>query len=310
MALPTSITAYPSTTIPPLHLTGITKLRWAVKNPPADPTVTFAGKTVLVTGANAGLGFEAAFKYAQKACSRLILAVRSVEKGEEAKSSILERSGRQGEDFISILTVDLSSFPSVQSFATSLERECAQTGLHIALLNAGLANPTYTPGPHGYDIALQVNVLSTALMGHLILPILRRKKPVGGDKPHLTFVNSFGHTEVQRELYADPPCNGSLLKYVNEEGIFDQRRHYGAVKLLGMSVMQHFADESLGGDGSPDVVVNSCCPFFCRTSLGRNFGGPMKMVSGAVQYFLARTAEEGARYVHEVMRVILLLTCL
>ncbi|KAK4157708.1 hypothetical protein C8A00DRAFT_29392 [Chaetomidium leptoderma] len=40
------------------------KLRWGVKHPPADPTVSFAGKTVLVTGANTGLGLEAAVKYA------------------------------------------------------------------------------------------------------------------------------------------------------------------------------------------------------------------------------------------------------
>ncbi|KAF2819043.1 NAD(P)-binding protein [Ophiobolus disseminans] len=287
MSLPTQMTAHPSTTIPPPHLTGLAKLRWAVKNPPADPNVTFAGKTVLVTGANTGLGFEAAVKYAQKGCKKLILAVRSLSKGEAAKAAIIEKSNRPTEPFISILAVDLSSFPSVHAFATALEKEVHSTGLHIALLNAGLANPAYTKGTHAYDTALQVNVLGTALMAHLILPLLR---PTGQDPPHLTFVNSFAHTEVQREWYAAPPSAGSLLAFANDADAFEQRKHYAAVKLLGMSVMQHFARTAAGR-----VVVNSCCPFFCRTNLGRNFGQAMQVVMGAVQYFTARSGEEGAR---------------
>jgi hypothetical protein len=80
----THITTTESSTVPQPHLTGLAKLRWAVKNTPADPDVSFASKTVLSTGANVGLGFEAAVKSAQKGCSKLILAVRSYPKGEEA----------------------------------------------------------------------------------------------------------------------------------------------------------------------------------------------------------------------------------
>ncbi|EHL01191.1 hypothetical protein M7I_2884 [Glarea lozoyensis 74030] len=47
---------------PPEAADGIS--RWAVKNPPKDPTLSFAGKTVLVTGSNTGLGYEAALKFA------------------------------------------------------------------------------------------------------------------------------------------------------------------------------------------------------------------------------------------------------
>ncbi|KAH7077810.1 hypothetical protein BKA63DRAFT_410551 [Paraphoma chrysanthemicola] len=309
MSLPTSLTGHPAPAdYPPLHLTGLSKLRWAVKNPPVDPDVTFAGRTVLVTGANTGLGFEAAVKYAQKGCARLILAVRSREKGAEAKNAILARSGRQGEqDFISVLIVDLANFESVAACARELEKECEHTGLHIALLNAGIANPTYTTSPHGYEAALQVNVLSTALMAHLLLPLLLRtatstmatsKDEDGGDKPHLTFVNSFAHTEVEPSWSTtDPACNGSLLTFANSADLFDQRKSYAAVKALGMAVMQHFASLPILTlpSGGRSVIVNSCCPFFCRTDLGRNFSAPMKMVMHVVQSFTARSAEEGAR---------------
>jgi NAD(P)-dependent dehydrogenase (short-subunit alcohol dehydrogenase family) len=296
MSLPTLLTGHPAPSdYPPLVLTGLSKLRWAVKHPPADPGVTFAGKTILVTGANAGLGFEAAVKSAQKGCAKLILAVRSVDKGETAKKAILERSNRKSGDFISILIVDLTRFESLQKFARALNNECATTGLHIALLNAGIANPSFTTGPHGYEQALQVNVLSTALMAHLIVPLLRRTAATSKEKPHLTFVNSFGHTEPQKSWYAGPPSNGSLLAFTNTPALFDQRKAYTSVKLLGMSVMLHYARTLVSADGTPDVIVNSCCPFFCRTELGRNFSTVWKTVFGAAQRFTARSAEEGAR---------------
>lgn len=296
MSLPTEITGHVSSSIPPPGLNEFAKCRWAVKNPPADPIVSFAGKTVLVTGANAGLGFEAAVKYASKGCSRLLLGVRSASRGEETKQEIQRRSDRLQEDFIDILTVDLTSFTSVQTFAIDLDKITSSTGLHIALLNAGLASPTFAQGALGYETALQVNVLSTALMAILILPVLRRTASTGTikDPPHLTFVNSSGHTEVEKSWYAATPHNGSLLAYTNDATAFDTRKHYCGVKLLGMSVMRHIASLTNSSDG-PTVIVNACCPFLCRTALGRNFPLPQRVIGNAVQYFTARTAEQGAR---------------
>jgi NAD(P)-dependent dehydrogenase (short-subunit alcohol dehydrogenase family) len=289
MAPASYITGHPSSTIPPPGLSELATARWGVKHPPVDPDVTFASKTVLVTGANAGLGFEAAVKHAQKGTLRLILAVRSAAKGKAAKQEILRRSGREAEDFISVLTVDLSSFDSVKTFINNVEAELAGAGLHIALLNAGLANPTFIRNSNGYEEALQVNVLSTALMAILLLPLLRRSAEQGEEKPHLTFVNSNAHREPQTSLYSSPPHNGSLLAFANSASSFDPRKHYGAVKLLGMSVMLHLAHSN------PDIIVNACCPFLCKTELGRNFNAVYRVMMGAMQYFTTRSAEEGAR---------------
>lgn len=306
MSPPTQLTAQTATDHPLLHLSGFAKMCWPLKNLPIDPEVTFAGKVILVTGANAGLGFEAAVKYAQKACSKLILAVRSAQKGEEAKTTILERSNRAAEkDFITILTVDLADFASVQSFAKELEHETASTGLHIALLNAGLANPGFVQSKYKFEMALQVNVLSTALMAQLILPILQHSAAPGADPPHLTFVNSAGHREVEREWYTGPPSNGSLLAAMNNPDRWDIRKSYCGVKLLGMAVMQHFA-QTTSTSTSPSqsqsqsqsqssVIVNSCCPGLCRTNLGREFGIVQKAILKVVQNFTARSAEQGAR---------------
>jgi hypothetical protein len=77
--------------------------------------------------------------------------------------------------------------------------------------------------------------------------------------------------------------------------LFDCHKQYVVVKVLGMAVMQHIALSTLSSDGNPQVIVNACCPFFCRTDLGRNFSSPMKLLGGLMQFFTARTAEEGSR---------------
>lgn len=55
-----------------------------------EPTASFAGKTIIVTGANSGVGFEASVKFAKLGVSTLILAVRSAEKGSAAKAAIAQ----------------------------------------------------------------------------------------------------------------------------------------------------------------------------------------------------------------------------
>ncbi|PVI01776.1 NAD(P)-binding protein, partial [Periconia macrospinosa] len=275
---------------PPPNLNRLSLMRWAAKNPPIDPHLTFAGKTILVTGANAGLGYEAAVKYAQKSVSRLILAVRSLPKGEAAKKSIITRSGRT-DDFITILTVDLTSFASVQSFVTILEKETKE--LHIALLNAGIAAPSFEKLDTGYEKAVQVNVLSTALMAVLLLPLLRRTAESTGSDSHLTFVNSNGHIWVDKSSYIKTH-NGSLLQHLNDPKTFALEHSYCGVKLLGMSVLKRVAKAEERRTPSR-VIVNACCPGLCKTELGREFAKPLQWVNNAMQYFTARTAEQGAR---------------
>lgn len=293
------ITALESPGGPPPGLSMFRELWWSRKHPPKDFQVSFAGKAVLVTGANTGLGFEAAVKYVALGADKLILAVRSIAKGEEAKRRILERTGRSdGEVDIVILTVDLSDFASVQGFMNNLSQETRY--LDVALLNAGLGNPEFETSPAGWEMAVQVNVLSTALMAVLLLPLLRSTAAARGNAVHLTFVNSHGHRMVQKDWYAS--AGGSLLQAANDRERWDATKSYTIVKLMGMAVMRAIATKEVTRPStsdsklkSPGVIVNASCPSLCKTDLGRNFG-TMSHISGFFfQAIFARTAEEGSR---------------
>ncbi|KAI0142746.1 short-chain dehydrogenase/reductase [Xylariaceae sp. FL1272] len=267
-----------------------TKVRWATKNPPADPKVSFAGKNVLVTGANTGLGFQAALKYASLGADRLIIGVRSKAKGEETKQRIIKATGYTK---IDILTVDLISFDSVESFVEEL-RKSTNDKLDVALLNAGMGNPNFQKAPTGWEMAVQVNVLSTALMAVLLLPLLRATAARGGPAPHMTFVNSNGHDTVKRGWLGP---DGSLLQATNTEKGWVSENSYSMVKLEGMAVMQHIAQVAAGNGGltSPDIIVNAVCPGLCGTELGRNYGAVQRIIGNLIISFIARTAEQGSR---------------
>src|SRR5271154_1508588 len=102
---------------------------------PPYPTHDFSGQTVIVTGSNVGLGFEAARHFARLNCAKLILAVRNTSKGEAAKESILTTTKRT-DDCIEVWPLDLLSHESVKAFAKraqSLER------IDVLLENAGIA---------------------------------------------------------------------------------------------------------------------------------------------------------------------------
>lgn len=288
MATPTVIHGRESPGGPPLHLqTSWSKMRWSQKHPPAEPNVSYEGKTVLVTGANIGLGFEAAIKYAKKGATKLFLGVRSVQKGEDTKEVIVQRTGYDRGRIV-VVPVDLSSFASVQSFVKNLEKETHE--LDVVLLNAGIVYNSYVKSPEGWEMAVQVNVLSTALMAVLLLPLLRQSAAVKQEIPHMTFVNSAGHMDVKSEWWS-----GSLLQAANDESTFDVKHSYCVVKLLGMAVMEQVARATTGSDGTPEIIVNACCPYMTKTNLGRNFPLYYKIMMSVFHYFTARTTEEGSR---------------
>ena len=101
---------------------------------PPYPEKQHSGQTVIVTGANVGLGLEAARHFTRLNAEKVVLAVRSTEKGEIAKKSIEETARRQG--VVEVWPMDLSSYESVKQFAKRVE---GLKRLDALVENAGIA---------------------------------------------------------------------------------------------------------------------------------------------------------------------------
>ena len=117
------------------------------------------GRTVLVTGANTGLGYAAALKFLRMNPARLVLAVRDVAKGREAVRRLAEdlRTEVGGaptpalEDVVQVWACDLASFASVKQFAQKVDDELER--LDIAVLNAAIATSKWAMTPDGWEVS-------------------------------------------------------------------------------------------------------------------------------------------------------------
>jgi len=269
----------------PDGLSMLGKLRWGATHPPLDPGVPLAGRTVLVTGANTGLGHEAAVQFAALGCARLLLGVRSAAKGEDAKARILARCppGRDPASVV-VLTVEMGDFASVMGFVRDLGKEVGgEGGLDAAVLCAGVGPPRYE-AIGGWETGVMVNVLATAAMALGVLPLMDR------EKGRLCFVNSSGSDLVRAEWVEGH--GGSLLACANDREGWTSMKGYCTVKLLGLAVMKAVA-RAAGEDG---VVVNAVCPGMCKTDLGRDHPWYEKVAMGIVSPWIHRSAEEGSRF--------------
>ena len=170
-----------------------TTLTWAAAALPFMPSspllaaeappqlASMAGKTVVVTGANSGLGLATATSLAG-AGANVVLAVRDAQKGAAAKESI--RAATQAGS-IEVETLDLGELSSVRSFA----KRWGDKPLDVLMLNAGvMAIPQRTLTKDGFERHLGVNHLGHFALTALLWPSLRKASAA-----RVVVVSSDGH---------------------------------------------------------------------------------------------------------------------
>lgn len=283
-------------------------------HPPTDPTTPFTTRTVLITGANCGLGFEAALKFVTLGAPTVLLACRTLSKGESAKKEIESRTGCNT-DVVKVLPLDMSSYASIREFVARL-RDVVTAGeggggggLDAALLNAGVVQFEYETSGEGWEQTLQVNVLGTTYLGLLLLPLLKNEGSTARNNKNLAFVSSgnYQFADLTPTALASP----NLLQYCNQKDKFaGPEAQYAISKLFLMYAANEIA-ASVDEDGEDEkdedekktpteekgvLVVNSVNPGATATSLTRNISGfILSIVAYVYLNLLARTAEQGSR---------------
>lgn len=135
----------------------------------AQTNGSFETKTALVTGANSGLGFEAAGQLAEAGYGRVILACRTARKADDARSRLI---ARVGSDPFETLEVDVSSIASAR--AASDELAARAQPIDALLLNAGVV-PGDDMGKSADDMEI---AFASSIVGHHVMAVSLLEKGV------------------------------------------------------------------------------------------------------------------------------------
>jgi NAD(P)-dependent dehydrogenase (short-subunit alcohol dehydrogenase family) len=137
---------------------------WTIEDMPDQ-----SGKTILITGANSGIGLGAAKELARKG-AKVVLAVRDTNKGRSALSEIREVAPMAE---IDVMQLDLADLDSVRAFATNFKEKYEQ--LHVLINNAGIMIPKQRMNSkQGYEIQFATNHLGHFLLTGELLELLER----------------------------------------------------------------------------------------------------------------------------------------
>lgn len=128
------------------------------------------GRTCLITGANSGIGKEAALALA-KMNANLVMVCRKKEKGEDARKDIVRKTGN---DSVDLLLCDLSSLAEVRRLAGEVRERYGK--LHVLVNNAGLFSLMGRTAD-GFETTFEVDYLSPFLLTNLLLEPLKEGAP-------------------------------------------------------------------------------------------------------------------------------------
>jgi NAD(P)-dependent dehydrogenase (short-subunit alcohol dehydrogenase family) len=138
----------------------------SAEDSPPTALPDLAGRTYLVTGANAGIGLATATDLAGRG-ARVHIACRSKAKGEAAVAAI---AAQTGSDQLRLLPLDLADLASVRQSA----REFLALGepLHVLINNAGIGGQRGLTAD-GFELHFGVNHLGHFALTQELLPLLR-----------------------------------------------------------------------------------------------------------------------------------------
>jgi NAD(P)-dependent dehydrogenase (short-subunit alcohol dehydrogenase family) len=221
-------------------------------------------KTVLVTGANAGIGRATATELARMG-ARVLMACRSAERGAEAQAAVVaEVPGASTE----LLIADLSSGEGVRALAAQTLQHTDR--LDVLVNNAGVFTPSYIPTAGGLETQFAVNHLAPFLLTHLLRDLLVKSAPA-----RVVTVSSEAHKRGQ-------------IRWDDLQGErkYSGLQAYSQSKLANLLFNRELA-RRLGGTG---VTANALHPGVIGTRLLFTGFAPLKLL----RPFL-KTPERGAR---------------
>ena len=202
------------------------------------------GKLIVVTGANSGTGKEATRRLAA-AGARVVMGVRTIAKGQQARDEILTS---QPTAHLDVRHIDLADLASVEEFAGGLAAD--GTPIDVLINNAGMmAPPTRMTTVDGFELQFGSNFLGPFALTVRLLPLI-----LAAPKPRVATMSS-GTANYGRIRFDD----------LQWERHYSPNRSYAQSKLADLLLTQHLAATSR--QHGWNLISTAAHPGFTRTNL-------------------------------------------
>jgi len=181
-------------------------------------------RIVIITGANSGIGKAATQKFASEG-DHVIMACRSIQRSRNIQQELIRRTGNNN---ITLMQLDVSSFASIQQFVEQFTERFEQLDLLIhnaAYLKHG--EPQYLLSEDDIELSFATNVVGPFLLTHLLLPQLGKAK-----QPAILHACT---TNIKH--FFDPKRQ---IEFDNIRGEYANERTFNSYKLYGDSKMALF----------------------------------------------------------------------
>ncbi len=215
---------------------------------PRPATHDMHGRTVMVTGANSGIGLETAVALARGG-ARVLATARDPGRGRSAVATIRARTGSRA---VELVPLDLASLASVRACAEQVTD--LTDPLDVLVHNAGAVIGTRTETEDGFETTIGVNHLGPFLLTHLLASRL-----LAAPAARVVTVASLSHRQAQLDL----------------DDLMFERRPYRSMVVYGTSKLANilFARELARQLAPTGVTSNSLHPGTVRSGFGRDGDG-------------------------------------
>ncbi|KAM3870620.1 retinol dehydrogenase 13-like [Diretmus argenteus] len=230
------------------------------------------GKTVLITGANTGIGKETAVDLAGRG-ARVILACRDMDRANNAAEDIRKRSGNGN---VIVKKLDLASLQSVRQLAKDILE--SEERLDVLINNAGVMRCPKWQTEDGFEMQFGVNHLGHFLLTDCLLDLLKKSAP-----SRIVNVSSLAHERGHIDF-----------DDIHQNKDYQPGKSYAQSKLANVLFTRELATR-LQGTG---VTTYSLHPGVIRTELGRYFWPTMPLWRRVVftpLMLLIKSPKEGAQ---------------
>ncbi|XP_065162640.1 retinol dehydrogenase 11-like [Atheta coriaria] len=233
---------------------------------------SLVGKTVLITGANSGLGYETAKELSLRGAD-IIMACRNKDLAQKAITKI-ENSNISNK--LLFIEVDLGCLDSVVKFSSTVAQKYSKIDILVNNAGVSIPNKQKMTTPDGLEIHFGVNYLSHFLLTTLMMPLLEKAG-------HARVIN------VSSQLHQRGSVNLEDINYEKHP----PKRAYADSKLQQIYFGQELANKTM----NKSIQVYNLCPGWVYTNLFRHsIRNVFKLMFAIpVAFFFMRSAKQGAQ---------------